>query len=171
MRAARFLLALAAATALTALGARVVPGFSRVVDLFLVLTVLQGLRGSSLAGLAGGLAAGLTHDTLTGGPFGLYGFADTLVGYSTARLSQRLVVQRAFGVALVVGAFSLVQRLLLIVVHLMAAPPVPWPDPTWMLLRAVVCGLLGGMLVWLGALWQRGRAARSRHRSRRLRMD
>ncbi len=171
MRAVRFVLALAAAVAVHTLGTRLVPGFSRFVDLFLVVAVLQGLSGRSLAGLGGGLAAGLTHDVLSGTPFGLYGFADTLVGYLTARLAQRLVIQRASGVVLLVAGMSLVQQLTLLLVHLLAAPPVAWPDPRWLLLRALTCGVLGGMLVSLRTLWRRGTAARKQRKTRRLRMD
>ena len=171
MAAVRLVVALAVAVGVHALGVGLVPGFARVVDVFLLVTVLQGLSGRSLAGLTGGLAAGLTHDALTGGPFGLHGFADTLVGYLTARLAQRLVIQRASGVALVVAGLTIVQQLLLLLVHGLAAPPVPWPDPAWLLLRALTCGLLGGMLVLLRGLWHRGRRARRRRKTRRLRMD
>ena len=41
---------------------------------------LRPATGSSLAGLFAGLLVGLVHDALTGGPFGLFGFADTIVG-------------------------------------------------------------------------------------------
>lgn len=171
MQVLRFGIGLAAAVAIHTLGPRLVPEFSHVVDVFLVVTVLQGLTGNSLVGMVGGLVAGLTHDALTGAPFGLYGFADTLVGYVTARLAQRLVIQRAFGVGLVVAGFVWLQQLSVVLVQLLAAPPVAWPSPGWWLLRSVVAGCLGGMLVFLQSLWQRGRASQKQRRTRRLRMD
>src|SRR6185312_6776838 len=84
-------LKLLAAIALAALvhfvGMSLWPGFGRTVDVFLVVVVLHGLGGSSFSALVVGLIAGLLQDTLTSAPFGLFGFADTIVGYVTARLA------------------------------------------------------------------------------------
>lgn len=171
MRVVRVVLGLLAAVAVHTLGVHLVPGFSRFVDLFLLITVLGGLSGHSLTGLTSGLAAGLTYDALTGSPFGLFGFTNTLVGYLTARVTQRLVIQRASSVGLLTAGFAIVQQLVLLMVHALAAPPVPWPDLRWLLLRALTCGVLGGMLVSLQTLGQRAVAVRKQRRTRRLRMD
>ncbi len=65
-------LKLFAAIALTALvhfaGMSLFPRFGLVVDVFLVLVALYGLRGNSLTGLLVGLLVGLLQDSLTSGP-------------------------------------------------------------------------------------------------------
>ena len=85
MRSIRFAAGLVLAVLAYAGAVRVMPGLAQAVDPFLVVAVLNALGGSSLAGFAGGLASGLVQDALTGGLFGLYGFANTLIGYAAAR--------------------------------------------------------------------------------------
>ena len=94
MQSLKLLAAIALAALVHFVGVRLWPDFARAVDVFLVVVALHGLRGNSLSGLLVGLLVGLLQDTLTSGPFGLFGFADTIIGYVTARLAQRLVIQR-----------------------------------------------------------------------------
>ena len=83
MRALRFFLALGVAAVLQFVGMQLFPWFTLAVDFFLVIAVFNAMDGSTLAGMLGGCLAGLLTDALTGGPFGLYGFANTVVGYGT----------------------------------------------------------------------------------------
>ena len=94
MRFLKFVAALAAAALLHFAGARLLPNFSLAVDLVLLVVALEARHGNPVAGMFAGLAAGLLADGLSGGPFGLYGFADTAVGFGIARAAQQLVVQR-----------------------------------------------------------------------------
>ncbi|HEX3555755.1 MAG TPA: rod shape-determining protein MreD [Thermoanaerobaculia bacterium] len=168
-------LKLFAAIALAALvhfvGMQFWPGFARVVDVFLVVVVLHGLGGSSLSALLVGLVVGLLQDTLTSGPFGLFGFADTIVGYVTARLAQRLVIQRPTGVLAVVSFASALQQAIVVGLVLVLLPSPELPSPVWVAVRAGTCGLLGlAIHVALGN-WRRSSEARRRGRMNRLRMN
>lgn len=146
------------------------PQFGQVIDVFLVLVVLHGLRGNSLSALFVGLLVGFLHDTLTSGLFGLFGFADTIVGYVTARLAQRLVIQRATGVLAVVSFASVLQQAIVTGLAFLLLPAPELPNPVWAVLRAGACGLLG-MLVYIAtSRWRRSSEARRRGRMSRLRL-
>jgi rod shape-determining protein MreD len=140
-------------------GVRLWPDFARATDIFLVVVALHGLRGNSLSGLLVGLLVGLLQDTLTSGPFGLFGFADTIIGYVTARLAQRLVIASALQQAIIVGlTFVLL--------------PTPAPlDPFWAVVRAGSCGVLGMFLYIAGGRWRSSSETRRRGRMSRLRLD
>lgn len=143
MPALRFLLALAGVVALHFVGARLSTDLPRVLDLFLVLVVVYGLRGDLFIGLAVGLVAGLVTDAVTGGLYGLHGFADTMVGYGAAYAAQRLVIRRAPGVFLMFALAAAAQQAILVglVVMLLADPALP--DLTWMLIKVAATGLIG----------------------------
>ncbi len=106
------------------------PSFARLLDVFLVVVVLHGLGGNSLAALFAGMLVGLVHDTLTNNPFGLFGFADTIVGYGTARLAQRLVIQRATGRARPWSSFAAaLQQAIVVGLALMLLPDPAAAEP------------------------------------------
>jgi rod shape-determining protein MreD len=171
VRVLKFLAALAAAVLVHLAGMQLVPAFTRLVDVFLVVVVLCGLQGDSLAALLAGLAVGFVHDSLTGGPFGLFGFADTIVGYSTARLAQRLVIQRATGVLGVVGFAAVLQQAIVVALAFLLLPQPALPDPLWVVARAALCGLLGMAVHIAGRRWRRAAEARRRGRMSRLRLS
>lgn len=170
MRGLRFALALAVVVLVHATAAQVLPAFNRGVDLFLVLIVLHALPGSSLAGMLGGTAAGLAEDVLSGGAFGLHGFAGTIIGYAAARLSRRLAIQRGPGVFLTVAGAVLVHSLLLLAVSILALPELLLPGPPWLSLRAFLSGLVGVTLHTLGRHFRRALARRRASRGKRLRL-
>jgi rod shape-determining protein MreD len=173
VRALKLLAALLAAVLLHVAGVHLWPSFPRSVDLLLVVVVLNALDGDSFAGLAGGLLAGLVHDALTGGLYGLYGFADTLVGYLTARAGQRLVIQRAAGVMVVVLLATLAQQgILALLVALLFSDQSAMPDLpalSWVVIKAVVDGLVGWALYVGSGRFGRLREARRRSRLSKLR--
>lgn len=144
--------------------------FPRVVDVFLVVVVLHALRGNSLSGLLVGLCVGLIQDSLTTKTFGLFGFADTIVGYITARLAQRLVIQRPTGVLAVVSFASALQQTVTVGLMFLLLSSPELPSPLWVAVRAGACGLLGlAIYVALGN-WRRSAEVRRRGRMNRLRM-
>ncbi len=152
-------------------GVRLWPDFPRVVDVFLVVVALHGLRGNSLSGLLIGFVVGLLQDTLTSGPFGLFGFADTIIGYVTARLAQRLVIQRPTGVLALVGFASALQQAVTLGLTFLLLP-VPAPlNPVWAAVRTGACGLLGMILYIAGGRWRHSAEARRRGRMSRLRLE
>jgi rod shape-determining protein MreD len=168
--ALKLIAALAAAVLLHLLGAHLMPSFTLFVDVFLVMVVLYALEGSSLAALLAGLVVGLLHDTLTSGPYGLFGFADTIVGYTTARLAQRLVIQRSTGVLALVSFASVAQQAIVAGLAFVLLPTPELPNPLWVAVKAGVCGLLG-MLIHIATInWRRSAETRKRGRMSRLRL-
>ncbi|MES1240816.1 MAG: rod shape-determining protein MreD [Acidobacteriota bacterium] len=170
MHALKFFAGLAAAVLSHLVLMQLWPELARVVDVFLVVVVLNGLGGNSLAGLFAGLLVGLVHDSLTNNPFGLFGFADTIVGYSTARLAQRLVIQRPTGVLAVVAFASALQETLVVALRVMLLPDPELPTPVAVAVRAGLCGVLGMFLYIAGKRWRSGADARRRSRMSRLRL-
>ena len=145
------------------------PELARPLDVFLVVVVLYGLGGNSLASLFAGMVVGLAHDTLTNNPFGLFGFADTIVGYSAARLAQRLVIQRVTGVLAVVSFAAALQEAIVVGLMVMLLPDPQLPTPLGVALKAALCGVLGMILYIVGSRWQQGSESRRRNRMSRLR--
>lgn len=146
MRSLKFAAALVVAILLQVAGARLFPEFSSAIDLFLVVVVFHALDGNALAGMLGGLAAGLVTDALTGGPFGIHGVADTIVGYGTAYAVQRLVIQRATGVFQLFAVAAAAQQTLLMGISLLLLPRPEAPGIIWLAVKIVSTGLLGS--VW-----------------------
>ncbi len=147
MPAVRFLLALALMVVLHFVGARISGDLPRLLDLMLVLVVFYGLRGDLFIGLAVGLASGLVTDALTGGLYGLHGFADTIIGYGTAYAAQRLVIRRPPGVFLMFALAAAAQQAILVglVVMLLADPALP--DLSWTLIKVAATGVVGMLVV------------------------
>ncbi len=169
MNALKLFAGLGAAVLLHLALMRLFPDLAPAVDVFLVVVVLNGLGGNSLAGLFAGLLVGIVHDSLTTNPFGLFGFADTIVGYSTARLAQRLVIQRPTGVLAVVSFASVLQEAIVVALMVMLLPDPELPTPVAVAVRAGLCGVLGMFLYVVGDRWTRGADARRRSRMSRLR--
>lgn len=167
MPAVRFLIALLAAAGLHFVIGQISPDLTMAADLFLVLVVLVGLEGDLLLGLAAGLIAGLVTDAVTGGLYGLHGFADTIVGYGTAFAAQRLVIRRPPGVFLMFALAAAAQQAILVglVVLLLSDPALP--DLRWTLTKVAVTGVLGVVFVlirgsWTGRMerWRRSRTSK-----------
>jgi rod shape-determining protein MreD len=159
-----FILGLAAALGIHVVGVWLVPDLPRVLDLFLVVTVLNALSGSSAGGLFGGAAAGLTHDALSGRLYGLHGFADTIVGYAVARAAQRLDLAGPGAVLVTLALATLLEEATLVLLALLLTDPQP-PEPVWVLVEALANGVVGA-IAWVGA--SRVHAFRDRARKKRM---
>jgi len=171
LNALKFFAAVAAAVLFHLLGVRMIPNFALLFDVFLVVVVLYGLESSSLAALFAGLFLGLVYDSFNGpSSFGLFGFADTIIGYGAARLAQRLVIQRATGVLALVSFAVVAQQALVVGLEFLLLPLPVVPNPLWVALRAGVCGLLGMLIHVASAHWRRSSEARRRGRMSRLRL-
>ena len=169
MRSLRFLLALAVATLLHVAGVALFPQFSLAVDYFLVIAVFSAMDGNTTAGMFGGLVAGLVTDGLTGGYFGLFGIADTVIGYGTAITAQRLVIQRAASSLLVFAVAAAAQQLILLGLTLLFLPEADLPQYSWILVKVATTGVLGGVLYLASRrlrssveMWRRTRKTRIR---------
>lgn len=159
-----YLVALAAALAIHVVGAWIAPQLPRVLDLFLVVTVLNALSGSSPAGLLGGTAAGLTHDALSGRLYGLHGFADTIVGYAVARAAQRLDLAGPGAVFVTLALATLLEEATLVLLGILLTDPQS-PEPVWVVVEALANGAVG-TIAHVGAT--RAHAVRDRARKKRM---
>jgi rod shape-determining protein MreD len=169
MGALRLAAAVAVAILAHFVGMALLPDAARLVDFLLVVVVLHALAGRSLSALLLGLAVGLFYDSLANGPFGLFGFADTIVGYAAARIAQRLVIQRPSGVLAVVGFASALQQAIVVVLTYLLLPSTAPSEPLWIVLaRSGLTGIVG-MVVYV-ALIQGRRAAEARRRGRMSRL-
>lgn len=147
MRFLWFVLGLVAATALHALGSRLAVGFPAAVDLFLVLAVYNSLSGHLASSAAGGAAAGLARDALSGGLYGLHGFADTLVAYVSARLQERLMIQKPFEVGVLFALAAAAQLVVLSTLQFLLVPGAQLPGLGALATRMVSSSLLGPALL------------------------
>lgn len=156
------------------LGTRLLPTFPQRVDVFLVVVVLSALDGLTLPAMLLGLLTGQLQDTLAGGNFGLFGFADTAVAFGMARLAQRLVIQRATGVFAVVSFASLLQQVIVAALAFLLLPNPSLPEPLALLaqdaIKAASCGLLGMVIYVAIRRFRLAAEARRRGRMGRLRM-
>lgn len=169
MRSLRFAMALAVATLLQVAGVSLFPQFSLAVDFFLVIVVFNAMDGNSAAGMFGGTVAGLVTDGLTGGYFGLFGIANTVVGYGTAITAQRLVIQRPASSLLVFAVTAAAQQLILLGLSLLFLADADLPQYSWILVRVGTTGVLGGVLYLANRrmrsrleMWRRTRKTRIR---------
>ena len=161
-----FFLGLAAAAALHALASRLAVGFPAAVDLFLVLAVYNSLSSPLAWSTAGGAAAGLARDALSGGLYGLNGFADTLVAYLAARLRERLVIQKPLEAGLLFALAAAAQLAVLATLQFLLVSGAELPGLGTLAARMVTCGVLGPLLLLLD---RRLRAAAGRWREQRRR--
>jgi rod shape-determining protein MreD len=163
--------ALAVAALLHLAGTWLFPGFPRLVDLFLVTTVAAARSGRPERALVAGSVAGWVEDALMGGPFGLFGFTNAAVGYLTALVAQRLVVQRQTAIAGVFAAAGAAQGMLLTLLGWAIVGGREMPHPLDLVLRVATTAAAGLAWTQIGVLVAR-RFRRLRHRpSGSLRID
>lgn len=143
MSVTRILLTLLAAVLVHLLGVRVHSDFAVYVDVFLLLTMAWAFESTTLVGLAVGLAAGLTADALTSGPYGLNGFADTLIGYGTAFAVAKLAKMNAAGAALLYSVAAVVQQIILVALVMLLIPNGVPPSVLAVVVKVVITGLAG----------------------------
>jgi rod shape-determining protein MreD len=85
--------------------------FLRVVEVpLLVVIYFAIMRRSQMSGLFIGCFVGLAQDSLSTNPLGMFGIADTLVGYFAASVGLRLDVDHPFMRLLLSSFFFIVHR-------------------------------------------------------------
>ena len=169
MRALRFILAMGVAAVLQFAGMQFFPWFTLAIDFFLVIAVFNAMDGSTLAGMLGGCLAGLLTDAITGGPFGLFGIANTVVGFGTATAALRLVIQRASSSLLVFCLAAAAQQAVILTLALLLLPSPEAPDVRWIAVKVATTGVMGlGLYLGRGRFlrrmdgWRRARTAKIR---------
>jgi len=169
LRFVRFALALAFAALVHFTAARLeLPG-ARAVNLFLVILVREAAEGNTLWGLFAGVVVGAIEDTFSGRLYGLHGCADTLVGYGIALIAQRVVIERTAGVMFTYLSAAVAQQIFLLVLVALMLPRGGAPEIPWILARAGVVALLGGLVHVLTHQWRRRYEGWRRNRGSRLR--
>lgn len=146
MKLLRFALGLALAVMIQSLGQHLFSHFSLIIDPFLVLVVYFSLNNTPAWSSIGGSVAGLVQDALGGGPYGLHGFANTLVAYFSSRLQQRLVVQQSSQVGLLFSVAAAIQLATLAALQFLLVDSVELPGVLIWMGRLVFSGLLGATL-------------------------
>jgi rod shape-determining protein MreD len=123
------------------------PEAAGAVDPFLLLIVLFALDGNVLAALIGGCVAGLTEDAVTGGLFGLYGLAGTVVGFVAARTTHQLSLERRRFVALLFSLAAVIQQMVVQGMLVLLNAEQEMPSLTLLAIRVVLAAVFGSMLV------------------------
>lgn len=170
MKLLRFLVALVFATAFYGGALKLFPALVVWVDPFLILVLFLSLECHPAWSLSQGMVAGLAYDAMSGGLFGLHGIANTIVGYASARLQQRFVVQGAFQVSLLFALATALQQALLAFLQFLLVRSAEISGAATvggkMLITSVVCTVL----FKAASRFQHWRSDRSEHRKRRLTM-
>ncbi len=166
----KFLLALLAAYLVHLVGVSASPLFPRIVDPFLLVVVWYSMRTGPVAAELIGTGTGLLQDALSGGLFGLYAFANTVVGYAVALAAQRVVVGQQAARVLIFAAAAALQQLVLVgLLRSMVGEYAPVPSLGSVLGKLVTTALLGALLISTESRARTGWSSWQRRRSRTLR--
>ncbi len=155
----RFLLAVAMAAGLHVLGLQAsIPPPPNIFDPFLIVGLYGSLRhGPALSALAG-TVLGLAHDALSGGLYGLHGFATTLAAFITSRLQIRMMIHQLSQVALLLLLASAFHQALLGTLQFLMVPGAELPGVIATLIKMATtcaCGTAVYALVERLAAWRR----------------
>ncbi len=167
MKLLRFVIGLICAVLIQTLGLQLFSHFALAFDPFLILVVYHSLDGSTAWSSIGGSTAGLAQDALSGGPYGLHGFANTLVAFVASRLQQRLVIQQPSQVGLLFVLSAALQMAILASLQFLIVSGAELPGLGSMAARLVSSGIVGAMLFLLAGrvrAWDKDWRARRRTR-------
>ena len=167
----RLVVALAIALGIHTAASRVFPWFPSSVDLFIVVALFSSLGRSPAWSAVVGSVCGLVADAMSGGYFGLYGFANTLAAWGSAQTQQRIVLQQPLSVGLLMTGATAVQMTVLALLHAFLLTGSEVPSPQTMLLRMATSGILGAALFVASRRWIRFEQAWRERRNRRLRIE
>ncbi len=167
MKFLRLIVGLVCATLLQIFGLHFFSGFSLAFDPFLILVVYHSLSNTPAWSSLAGSLTGLAHDSLSGGFYGLHGFADTLVAYASSRLQQRLVIQQPHQVGLLFVLAAAFQLAALATLQFLLVGGSELPGPGTMIARMMTSGLAGaGLFVLDGKARELDARRRARQRRR-----
>ncbi len=164
MRALRFAAALVLALLTHLVMVALVPPSARLLDPFLIAVAFLAMTTRPGAAAAQGAAIGLVHDGLSGGLYGLQGFAATLIGFVMARTVRLVDFHKSYYVALYFACAVLLQQLIVQgLLMLLTQQPEP-VAPLELGLRVALAGPAGAILVagcqHAGESWRTWRARR-----------
>lgn len=166
----RFLLGLAAAVAVHVLGMQIHPATPQYFDPFLVLVIYVSMRASTARSVLAGTLVGWVQDAMTGGLYGLHGFADTATAYLISAVRQRFVVQQPAQVAVLSAVGGIFQGSVLVGLQMALVTGAELPEPVPTVVKVVLTGL-ATLAVYVGSnrffSWER---RRREQRNRRVRL-
>ena len=169
MRSLRIAIALLAVVVLHALGTKLCPAFPIAFDLFAILVITVALDGSPVESMLVGMIAGLTADALSGGPFGLNGFTNTLLGFTTASVVLRLGKIKAGWLMLIYALAAALQQGVLVALGVLLATQVVLPTLPEVVLKVGTTAVLGWSFIHLRRRAYRLLGRLEEQRSSRLR--
>jgi rod shape-determining protein MreD len=141
-----------------------VPPSARVLDPFLIATAFLAMTSRPGGAAAQGAVIGLVHDGLSGGLYGLQGFAATLIGFVMARTVRLVDLDKSYYVALYFGCAVLLQQIvvqgLLLLLTQQPAPVAPLELGLRVALAAPAGALLVSASQHAGQRWRTWRARR-----------
>jgi len=147
VRVLKFAGALIAALLAHLLLVALVPPAARVVDPFLLAVAYLAMTATPGAAALEGAVIGLMHDGLSGGLYGLEGFAATLVAFLMARTVRLVDLHKSYYVALYFACAVLLQQLVLQgLLLLLTQQPEPLA-PLELALRVLLAAPAGALLV------------------------
>lgn len=147
MRALRFAAALVLALLTHLVLVALAPPAARLLDPFLIATAYLAMTTRPGTAAAQGAVIGLVHDGLSGGLYGLQGFAATLIGFVMARAVRLVDLHKSYYVALYFGSAVLFQQLIVQgLLLLLTQQPAP-VAPLELALRVALAGPAGALLV------------------------
>lgn len=165
----RLAVGLVLATLIRAAAAAAAPGLADIVDPFIAATIWIAVASRPLPAQTCGLLLGLAFDLFSGRPFGLGGFAGTLVGYLVARFAQHLLVRQPRTLILVFALAVALQRATIALLEVLLIPDAVIPSWQRVALTVAATTALGigwvrceAWLAWRLAGWRRDRASRLR---------
>ena len=147
MRVLRFVAAAIAALLVHLVLVAVVPPSARLLDPFLLATAYLAMTSRPGGAAAQGAAIGLLHDGLSGGLYGLQGFACTLVGFVMAKTVRLVDLHKSYYVALYFACSVLLQQLVLQGLLLLLTQEPEAIAPLDLLIRTALAGPAGALLV------------------------
>lgn len=165
----QFFGAVGLAAALHVLGLRIHPATAQFFDPFLILGLYQSLRRGPAVSALAGTVVGLAHDALSGGLYGLHGFATTLAVYITSRMQIRMMIHKLSQVALLLLLASAFHQALLGTLQFLMVPSAELPGVIATLIKMATTCLFGTAIyatVDRLAAWRLLRQDRSRQRPR-----
>lgn len=167
----RFLLALLAAVFLQTLALWMLPATWWIVDPFLLLVVIWSLGISPGVSLAVGTTTGWVQDALTGGFYGLHGFANTSTAWIIAQLRQRFVIQQPLQLSLLFALAAILQKLQIALLSYFVLSGAEMLSPGKLITIAIANGILGPILLGVMEQIRSTYQEWSRRRQQRLGID
>ncbi|MEM1177896.1 MAG: rod shape-determining protein MreD [Acidobacteriota bacterium] len=163
----RFLFGVLVAIFCWAFALKIHPGAAKIFDPFLIVVLYHSLRSPALGSAGAGTVIGLVHDALTGGLYGLHGFANTLTGYLAGVVRQHFVIQQPAQITLFCLLGGAAQVVILGLLQFLLVSDAELPRAADALGKAALTGGLGTLVYLLSTRffsWERG--WRERRRSR-----